>query len=314
MSTNPTDLDKAYMRRCIQLARQGHLWAKPNPMVGAVIVHHGRIIGEGYHIRCGEAHAEVNAFAAVRPHDEHLLSESTVYVSLEPCSHYGKTPPCTDLIIKKRVPRVVCGCVDPFAQVKGKGIEKLRKAGIEVTVGVLEQECLQLNLPYLLYNTFHRPYILLKWAQTLNGLIDDNGQAIQLSTPFTQMLVHRLRAEYDAIVVGRLTDEREHPKLNVRQWKGADPLRLVLRNGQTIDSLLNDLYHRQVQTLIVEGGSTTLQGFIGAGLWDELRIETAPVLVEKGTKAPAIPPHAILQQQLFYDGNTIATYLREDIL
>lgn len=161
------ETDEIYMRRCLQLARNGQQLAKPNPMVGAVIVSKdGRIIGEGYHVRCGEGHSEVNAFASVRKEDEALLHEATVYVSLEPCSHYGKTPPCADLIISKGVRRVVCGCIDPFSKVQGRGVKRLREAGIDVTVGVLEKECLELNKRFITYNTHHRPYVILKWAQT----------------------------------------------------------------------------------------------------------------------------------------------------
>ena len=231
---NQEELDKMYMRRCLQLAKQGRALAKPNPMVGAVIVCQGRILGEGYHVRCGQAHAEVNAFASVRPADEPLLPQSTLYVSLEPCCHTGKTPPCADLIIRKHVKRVVCGCIDPFAQVHGRGVQKLRDAGIDVTVGVLGDECRALNRQFNVYNTHERPYILLKWAQTINGFLDADGEPLALSTPFTQMLVHRLRAQYDAILVGRVTDEREHPRLTVREWSGPDPLRLVLRDGITL--------------------------------------------------------------------------------
>ena len=162
------DIDEKYMRRCLQLAYNGMLEAKPNPMVGAVIVSkEGRIIGEGYHVQCGKGHAEVNAFASVKEVDSHLLHDATLYVSLEPCSHYGKTPPCADLIIRKGVHRVVCGCIDPFAEVYGRGVQKLRDAGIEVTVGVLEKECLELNKRFITYNTHHRPYVILKWAQTM---------------------------------------------------------------------------------------------------------------------------------------------------
>lgn len=289
MNINQDAIDKMYMHRCLQLARQGRALAKPNPMVGAVLVCGDRIIGEGYHIKYGEAHAEVNAFAAVRQQDEHLLPESTLYVSLEPCCHYGKTPPCADLIVEKRVKRVVCGCIDVFAKVRGRGIDKLRKAGIEVTVGVLEEECKQLNRQFNVFNTLHRPYILLKWAQTANGFIDDNGRAIALSSPFTKMLVHKLRSEYDAILVGRVTDEREHPQLNVREWSGPSPLRLVLHHGISLPELLDDLYQRNLQSLMVEGGATTLQSFINANLWDEIRIETAPITVAQGTPAPRVP-------------------------
>ena len=201
------------MQRCLQLARNGWQNAKPNPMVGAVIVlphplegAGGRLLGEGYHVRCGQGHAEVNAFASVSAEDEKLLHEAMMYVSLEPCSHYGKTPPCADLIIRKGVKRVVVGCVDEFAEVQGRGIQKLRDAGIEVTVGVLEEECKALNRRFFTFHRLSRPYIILKWAQTANGFIDDNGKALAISTPFTQMLSHKLRAEEDAILVGRVTN------------------------------------------------------------------------------------------------------------
>lgn len=303
-----------YMRRCLQLARQGRALAKPNPMVGAVIVYQGRILGEGYHVRCGQAHAEVNAFASVRPADEPLLSQSTLYVSLEPCCHTGKTPPCADLIIRKHVKRVVCGCIDPFAQVHGRGVQKLRDAGIDVTVGVLGDQCRALNRQFNVYNTLERPYILLKWAQTVNGFLDADGKALALSTPFTRMLVHRLRAQYDAILVGRVTDEREHPLLTVREWSGPDPLRLVLHGGVTLPRLMADLHQRQVQSLMVEGGSKTLQGFIDAGLWDEIRVETSRLLVSEGTKAPVLPTGLTLWQREMYDGNVVDTFGRRKTL
>lgn len=311
---NQEELDKMYMRRCLQLARQGRALAKPNPMVGAVIVCQGRILGEGYHVRCGQAHAEVNAFASVRPADEPLLPQSTLYVSLEPCCHTGKTPPCADLIIRKQVKRVVCGCIDPFAQVHGRGVQKLRDAGIDVTVGVLGDECRALNRQFNVYNTLERPYILLKWAQTVNGFLDAGGKALALSTPFTQMLVHRLRAQYDAILVGRVTDEREHPRLTVREWSGPNPLRLVLRGGVTLPRLMADLHQQHVQSLMVEGGAKTLQGFIDAGLWDEIRVETSRLLVSGGTKAPVLPSGLALWKREVYDGNVVDTFGRSETL
>lgn len=282
--------DERYMRRCIQLALNGREESRPNPMVGAVIVAaNGRIIGEGYHVRCGEGHAEVNAFASVRPKDEPLLNQSTIYVSLEPCSHYGKTPPCCDLIINKGVRRVVVGCVDPFAKVQGRGINKIREAGIDVTVGVLEEECQWLNRRFFTFHQKHRPYIILKWAQTQNGFIDDHGKPLALSTPFTRMLVHKMRATEDAILVGRTTDEREHPQLNIRHWNGKDPVRFVLSHDNTIDDIIEQCRQRQLQSLIVEGGNKTLQSFIERDLWDEIRIEIAPITVTDGTPAPVLP-------------------------
>lgn len=304
------EVDEMYMRRCLQLADCGRQNAKPNPMVGAVIVCDGRIIGEGYHVRCGEGHAEVNAFASVRPCDEPLLGRSTMYVSLEPCSHYGKTPPCADLIVRKGVRRVVVGCVDPFAKVHGRGIAKLREAGIEVTVGVLEDECKALNSRFMTVNTEHRPYILLKWAQSADGFLDDHYYAARFSTPFTTMLVHKMRAENDAILVGRVTDQREHPRLDVREWSGPSPERIVLTSGQRITDVLNSLYSRKKQSLIVEGGAATLRSFIDANLWDEIRRETSPLCVGDGTPAPSLPNDVISADRTFVDGNVIERFFR----
>jgi diaminohydroxyphosphoribosylaminopyrimidine deaminase/5-amino-6-(5-phosphoribosylamino)uracil reductase len=300
--------DEKYMRRCIQLAKNGQLNAKPNPMVGAVIVSaDGRIIGEGYHVRCGEGHAEVNAFASVRPEDEHLLPDATIYVSLEPCSHYGKTPPCADLIIKKGVRRVVVGCIDDFAEVQGRGIQKLRNAGIEVEVGVLEAECQALNRRFFTYHREQRPYIILKWAQTANGFLDDHFKATQISSDFTKMLSHKLRAEEDAILVGRVTDEREHPQLNVRDWYGPDPKRLIVDHAHPLS--LSSLYAHHIQSLIVEGGTKTLNTFIEKGLWDEIRVETNLCkTVSDGTRAPLIPPHTKTISVKTYDHQQIIRY------
>ena len=284
-------------------------------MVGAVIVAaDGRIIGEGYHVRCGEGHAEVNAFASVRPEDEPLLPEATIYVSLEPCSHYGKTPPCADLIISKGVHRVVVGCQDDFAKVQGRGIKKLREEGISVTVGVLEQECRWLNRRFFTFHREKRPYIILKWAQTANGFIDDDGHELKISSDFTQMLCHKLRAEADAIAVGRITDEREHPQLNVRHWSASvqgdlqsPPRRIVLDHDHPLN--LAALYADNVQTLIVEGGRQTLCSFLERDLWDELRVETNLALtVGRGTPAPPVPPQAKVIGKETYSDNLITHY------
>ena len=318
-SPSQQEIDEHFMRRCLQLAKNGRQNAKPNPMVGAVIVSEdGRILGEGYHVRCGEGHAEVNAFASVKPEDEHLLAGATIYVSLEPCSHYGKTPPCADLIVSKRVKRCVCGCVDPFAKVQGRGIQKIREAGIEVTVGVLESECLELN-------THQRPYIILKWAQTANGFLDNEGKGMAVSSAFTKMLSHKLRAENDAILVGRVTDERDHSQLNVRDWYGKNPVRLVIDrhhpcfegldfskgNEAVLRQIMSFLYINKVQSLIVEGGAITHQSFLDAGLWDEIRIETATSkFVKTGTEAPRLPHDVKPISHEEYDGNVIDTYER----
>ncbi len=302
--------DERYMARCLQLARCGRDGSRPNPMVGAVIVAaDGRIIGEGYHRKCGEAHAEVNAFASVG--EEELLKEATVYVSLEPCAHYGKTPPCADLIVRKGVRRVVVGCVDTFSAVQGRGIGRIRQAGIEVTTGVLEAECRWLNRRFFTFHELHRPYIILKWAQTANGFIDDEGHSLAVSSPLTRMFVHQLRAEEDAIVVGHTTDRREHPQLTVRHWSGRNPRRFVLSHDNPIDSIIETCRQEQLQSLIVEGGRQALTAFIDAGLYDEVRIETATALrVAAGTRAPSLPADMQLLQKKAFDNQVIERYIR----
>lgn len=328
MKRKQEEIDEMFMRRCLQLAHNGQQLAKPNPMVGAVIVNDdNKIIGEGYHVCYGQGHAEVNAFASVKPQDESSLRQSTIYVSLEPCSHYGKTPPCADLIISKGVRRVVCGCIDPFAAVKGRGIEKLRDAGIEVTVGVLEKECLDLNKRFITFNTQQRPYIILKWAQTANGFMGNASaqriadhlkdksihlpQPLAISTAFTKMLVHKLRAENDAILVGHRTELLEHPKLTVREWNGPQPQKLVLTSETSIHNILYQLYEQKAQSLIVEGGAQTLSAFFTADLWDEIRVETAPFTISDGVKAPELPPNLfVVSKQEFV--NTIITYRHLD--
>ena len=303
--------DKMFMRRCLQLAANGLLTTRPNPMVGAVIVARDRIIGEGWHVRCGEGHAEVNAFASVARADECLLPESTVYVSLEPCAHYGKTPPCADLIVSKGVARVVVGCVDPFARVQGRGIQKIREAGIAVTVGVLEEECLWLNRRFFTFHQKQRPYITLKWAQTADGFLDDHGRAVAISTPFTKMLVHRLRAENDAILVGRVTEEREHPRLDVRYWSGPSPVKMVLSGAFGLDAVVSSCREQQLLSLLVEGGRQTHQSFIDAGLWDEIRIETGNMITGGGTPALQVPANAILRSREWQDGNIVEYWIRD---
>lgn len=328
------DIDEKYMRRCLQIAANGLQNAKPNPSVGAVIVAaDGRIIGEGYTSAYGGAHGEVNAFASVKPENEHLLKESTIYVSLEPCSHHGKTPPCCDLIIRKGVKRVVCGCVDPFSQVQGRGIKRIREAGIEVVVGVLEKECIASNKRFITFNTHQRPYIILKWAQTADGFIgritSDRKQkeSLAISTPFTKMLVHKLRAENDAILIGRGTFETDKPQLNVREWTGTNPERLLLSASMAKESnqpegwkvfanihdALAHLYKEKKQSLIVEGGAEALKQFIAKDLWDEIRVETNTNLtIEQGVAAPEIPINAVLTSEDTFDGNSIKLYQRKE--
>ena len=311
-----------YIQRCIALAQQGEQTAPPNPMVGAVIVHNGRIIGEGYHIRCGEAHAEVNAVRSVRPADRHLLRESTIYVSLEPCSHYGKTPPCAELIIREGIPNVVVGCIDPFGKVKGRGIQMLRKAGCNVIVGVCETECLQLNKRFITFHEKQRPFITLKWARTPDSYIDGLRQdastpPLAISNAITRTRGHRLRTLHQAILVGHNTLLLDRPSLLPRHYAGPAPIRVVLGNlctkeipegflhYATIEEALKDLHQRNVQSLLVEGGTKVLQSFIDRGLWDEAweEVGTKPLLAN-GVKAPVItgfaPTTTTLAGHLFH--------------
>ena len=339
-------IDEKYMQRALQLARQGEGHTSPNPMVGAVIVSpDGTIIGEGWHRKCGEGHAEVNAVASVK--DVNLLKDSTIYVTLEPCSHYGKTPPCVRLLIERGIPRVVVGCLDPFVEVSGRGIKMLQEAGIEVVVGVLEQECLDLNRRFMTAHTTGRPWVQLKWAQTADGFIalppDAGENPLHMSTPVTMRLMHRQRSLCDAIVVGAATAHIDNPSLTTRYWPGKSPLRVILSRDLSIGDNLNlltdgfptivyngmknetvgaveyvkmdtstpqawleDLYRRKVTSVMVEGGTQVLQQMIDAGTWDEARIETSPRRVGQGVAAPVIKGHQVAQYHL--DGNTI-TYL-----
>ena len=229
--------DMLYMQRCLQLARCGAGSTSPNPMVGAVIVCDDRIIGEGYHIRAGEPHAEVNAVNSVAERDRHLLERSTIYVSLEPCSHYGKTPPCCDLIIARRIVRVVIATTDFNAQVNGGGISRMRDAGIEVVVGLLESESRRLNSAFFAYHQQVRPFVTLKWAQSADGFIDrlrDGGLALGISNGVSRVAVHKLRSMHDAILVGTRTALLDNPSLDVRHWAGRAPLRLVIDRENTL--------------------------------------------------------------------------------
>lgn len=324
------EVEDKYMARCISLARGGAGNVAPNPMVGAVIVHQGRIIGEGFHRKYGEAHAEVNAIASVG--DEALLKKSTIYVSLEPCSHYGKTPPCASLIIEKQIPRVVIGCPDPFPEVAGRGVKMLREAGIEVVTGVMEKEARELNRVFMTFQEKKRPYVYLKWAQSADGFLDllrtdASLPAVALSSAETLRRVHYLRAHVSAIMVGTRTALLDNPSLTVRHWAGNSPVRVVLDRSLRIPSdyhlldgrvktlvftakeaanrenveyvtidfsqpvlpqVLHELYMRKLDSLMVEGGAVLLNAFLEEDVWDEARIETAPVSLRTGVKAPDI--------------------------
>jgi len=255
--------EEKYIKRCIELARKGAGYVSPNPMVGCVIVHNGEIIGEGFHQKHGEAHAEVNAINAVK--DQLLLKESTIYVSLEPCAHYGLTPPCSDLIVLKQIPKVVIGSIDPFAKVAGKGIERLKNAGIEVTTGVLKDECDELNKRFFTFHQKKRPYIFLKWAQTLDGFIDidrtaeDFGEPTWITGNEALLRVHQMRAEEDAIMVGTNTAEKDNPSLTVRHCEGKNPLRIVLDKDLRLPSKLN-LFDNSTKTLVFNSIKNELNG------------------------------------------------------
>jgi diaminohydroxyphosphoribosylaminopyrimidine deaminase / 5-amino-6-(5-phosphoribosylamino)uracil reductase len=239
------------MQRCIELAKAGAGYVAPNPMVGAVLVHENRIIGEGYHQKYGGPHAEVHCVNAVQEADRHLIPQSVMYVSLEPCAHFGKTPPCADLIIEKKIPEVVIGVRDPFKQVDGKGVEKLKAAGVKVTLGVLEQDCKTLNKRFITFNTQHRPYIILKWAQTANGKMaaEAGEERLLISNEFTNRLVHKWRSEEAAILVGTNTALYDDPALTTRLWNGPNPVRLVVDMNLRLPSSLQ-LFNQQVRTIV----------------------------------------------------------------
>jgi diaminohydroxyphosphoribosylaminopyrimidine deaminase/5-amino-6-(5-phosphoribosylamino)uracil reductase len=329
------NIHEKYINRCIQLAQNGLGTTYPNPMVGSVLVYNDKIIGEGWHQKAGENHAEVNAIKSVK--EESLIRKSTIYVSLEPCSHYGKTPPCSDLIIASCIKKVVIGCVDPFAKVSGRGIKKLLDAGCEVNVGVLETECKKLNKRFFTFHKKKRPFIILKWAQTENLFIAPEKRTdrspVWITNKYSKQLVHKWRSEEAAILVGTNTAVADNPELSTRLWKGLDPVRVVLDKNLRIplDSKLFNravktlifsseeslkttknssksqsnvfyeavdfekemvsqicavLYTQNLQSVIVEGGSQTLQSFIDSGLWDEAQVFTGKMNFQNGVKAP----------------------------
>lgn len=344
-------MHEMYMQRCLMLARLGAGRVAPNPMVGAVLVHEGIIIGEGYHQKWGEAHAEVACVASVKRENKHLIPEATMYVSLEPCSHWGKTPPCADLILKEGIKKVVVGSTDPFSLVAGKGIEKLKSGGVEVTVGVLEEDCKRVNKHFFTFNNLHRPFITLKWAQTANGKIaNGNYKPLPISNTYSARLVHRLRAEHSSILVGTNTALFDDPKLNTRHWPGSNPVRLVvdktlrlpaslrLFDGQQptivfnllrhqehlnlmyyqisedsnlVHQIVQALYHLKINSLLVEGGAQLLQSFIDAELWDEAIVITNEAL----SVTDGVPaPHLHTHKSVQHQalfGDTVHTYVHQ---
>lgn len=297
------------MCRALQLAAMGQGRVSPNPMVGAVIVCDGKIIGEGYHRQWGGPHAEVNAVASVA--DKTKLCRSTMYVMLEPCSHYGKTPPCAELIIKNGIPRVVVGAMDPFEKVRGRGVDMLRKAGVDVVTGVLEKECEELNKHFMTAHKSGRPFVLLKWAESNDGFISGKGgEPVALSNELTKMWMHRERSRYDAIMVGTNTIITDNPQLSVREWPGRNPRcitfdlkgrlpkdcqvigkegAIVVTENIPLDDLLGRLYKEHgITSLMVEGGAKLLQSFLDDGCYDEVRIERSILKIGEGIKAPKI--------------------------
>jgi diaminohydroxyphosphoribosylaminopyrimidine deaminase/5-amino-6-(5-phosphoribosylamino)uracil reductase len=330
---------ETFMRRCLQLAAQGLGNVAPNPMVGSVIVHNGEIIGEGYHQQYGQAHAEVNAINSVM-HKE-LLKQSILHVNLEPCSHFGKTPPCADLIIENKILRVVIGSYDPNPLVAGKGIEKLKNAGVEVITEVLKKDADFLNRRFITYHTKQRPYIILKWAQSADGFMALNEpMQFWFSNEKSKSLMHRWRTEEPGILVGKNTVTVDDCELTARLWPGKNPTRLVIDkslqlstdkkvfNGQAptlifnaienktiganqfikldfnqpvISQLLNQLYHHKIQSVIIEGGPTTLNQFVEQNIWDEARIFLTPHRLKNGKTAPIIKGQIIEQTELDND-------------
>ena len=316
------------MQRCIDLARLGEGNVAPNPLVGAVIVLNDRIIGEGYHQKYGEVHAEVNAVNSVN--DTSVLKDATIYVSLEPCAHFGKTPPCSDLLVHHQFKRVVIGCQDTFSEVSGKGIQKLKNAGIEVEVGILEEKCRELNKRFFTFHEKKRPFIILKWAQTQDGFIDvkRDGKSVGInwiSAPETKVLVHKWRSEEHSILVGKNTVLNDNPTLTVREVTGNNPIRIVLDSQLEISkeanvfnneastivfnelkdevigsvryyklpnleakTIINALYDLSIQSVFIEGGAKTLQSFIDLNLWDEARVILGANSFNEGIKAPFI--------------------------
>lgn len=340
--------DERYIKRCLELAEKAKGNTAPNPMVGAVLVHHGKIIGEGWHRQYGEAHAEVNCINNVPGEYKHLIPESTMYVSLEPCAHYGKTPPCAERIIKEKIRKVIICNDDPFEQVAGRGFRILEEKGVEVKKNVLDKEGKWLNRRFFTFHQRKRPYIILKWAQTTSGFFAPADRSrLQLTNKHSSQLVHKWRTEEAAIMVGFNTALNDNPQLTSRYYEGKQPLRIVLDRGlklpashhiyneaaatwiineqkdeqatsirfvkrafneNLLTEILAELYQANIQSLIVEGGVELLESFISQDLWDEARVFTARVDIPDGIKAPSLM-HA---QEVFKTGiasDTLAVYL-----
>lgn len=340
--------DAIYMQRAIELARKGAGYVAPNPLVGAVLVHDERIIGEGWHETYGEAHAEVNCINSVKEEDKGLISSSVLYVTLEPCSHFGKTPPCADLIIEYKIPKVVIGNLDPFAVVNGRGVEKLRSAGIEVLTGIEADACAEMNKRFLCFHKEERPYIILKWAQTADlKMAGPSEERLLISGDLANRVVHKWRSEEAAILVGTNTALLDNPALTTRLWSGRHPIRAVvdmdlrlpshlkLFNRKTPTIVFNTLmqdeqenllmyqvsrgsslvyqiaqafYNLKIQSVLVEGGVLLLQSFIDAGLWDEIRIITNKDIISPGGLTAPALPDAKKVDEMNLSADVITTY------
>ncbi len=346
--------DNKFMRRCLDLAIKAEGLTYPNPLVGSVVVHKGKIIGEGFHLRAGMPHAEVNAINSVSEKEKKKLKESTLYVNLEPCSHFGKTPPCTDLIIHTGIPKVVIGTSDTSEKVSGQGAARLRDAGCEVVTGILEQESRWINRRFFTYNEKKRPYIILKWAQSADAFIDIlRSEGVEpaptwISGKPERVLVHKWRASEQSILAGAGTIRADNPKLNVREWKGSDPLKIILSSSgnfgnnhvaaETGGSLVvfthnpgavipgaihvnlkkdeischqiaEYLYHRGIQSLLIEGGTKVLNHFILNNMWDEARIFSGKDFFRNGVKAPVLKGKLISED--IFSGSLLQVYTNE---
>lgn len=337
------------MNICLDLARKGGGNVSPNPMVGAVLVFEDRVIGQGYHEQYGGPHAEVNCIQSVSEDNKHLIPQSTLYVSLEPCDHYGKTPPCTQLIIAQHIPRVVVACRDLSDKVNGKGIQSLEAAGIEVIESVMEADAIELNKRFFTFHREQRPFIIVKWAESVEGFIGRIGERVRLSGPDTNTLVHQWRHEEDGIWVGYQTALNDDPTLNVRHVDGKDPVRIIydrestlpshlqlfdqqqatlvynhlraeidgqvqfvqIGNNDPIQSILKDLFQRQVMSVIVEGGSRLIKQCIDANAWDEIRQIKTPYSLPMGVRAPEIPANAVLLHKQHMKDDTIHYFRRK---
>lgn len=345
-------VQEKYIKRCIELAKNGLGTTYPNPLVGCVIVYENKIIGEGWHKKSGEAHAEVIAIESVQ--NKELLSSSTLYVSLEPCSHFGKTPPCADLILKYKIPNVVIGTIDPNSKVAGKGIQKLKDSGVNVTFGILEKECNELNKRFFTFHRKSRPFIILKWAESSDGFISPKNRSeekpVWISNEYSRQLVHKWRSEEQAILVGTQTIIDDNPSLTVRDWTGENPIRVIIDKENNVDSsknvfdnqaktnvfsskevtsnsetiqnikidfdinstqtIVEKLYENNIQSIIIEGGSKTIQSFIDANIWDEARVFIGEIKLHEGTKAPEFKKAIYSKSYLKKD--TLLTYRNDD--